>query len=234
MTNVGALVDLDTHAQATNTTRKFETSPDFKTQVQQFVEYEKKKSFIAQHLGSAEDEWTIFTVLFGLWDLLEYATLDKDAAMLAIENSIRELFHHLETLAIQVPASKVLIPLVVDMTFLPLFQSIKYKTDDKFAENQHLMVFLWTYWNSVLLQQATQWNSSDIYILDANYILMNQIRSKQLYSDGVVSVLDVEGPVPMFDNVVQPCLRVNEDDNMTNLHAAIIEKCDNPSAHLFW
>lgn len=165
---------------------------------------------------------------------MEYANLRKDFAMVAIENSIDVLLQQLDLLVEAVPTVRVVIPLMLDMTFLPRFQAAKGEAHGNFAETQHLMVFLSTYWNAVLLRQAAQWNNGDIYMPDLNSLLMAQVRSKQLYSDKISDVWNVGRQSPMFDNVVQPCLTRRPDENMSNLHADSMEKCADPAAHLFW
>ena len=85
-------------------------APDFKTQVQQFLNYENNSRHIPVQLRSTSEQ-TMFTVFFGLWELLEYSKLDKDNAVMAIDNSIKELFRGLDELMEKAgPTLRVVIP----------------------------------------------------------------------------------------------------------------------------
>lgn len=194
--------------------------------MQQYFTYEKEKHLTIYPYNRI----TVFTVFFGLWDLLEFATFERDYAMQAIDDTIAELFYHLERLALQQPFFKVIIPRMVDVTFLPRFQASKSKTRAHFAETQHLLVFLWAYWNTVLLEAAAQWDVGQVFILDLHTILMEQVRLNQLQVEGLSNTLGVDRQLPMFENVVQPCLSMS---NRSNLHAAV-DKCVDPAVHLFW
>jgi hypothetical protein len=232
-TGIGALVDSSLHAQAINIEKTDDILPDFKTQVEQFLIQEKENDRLTQKSRQNTNQLTIFTVCFGLWDLWEYANLERSFAIQAIDNSIAELYHQLDLLATHTPALKVIVPQIVDMTFLPLFQT-RYKTEAHFAENQHFMVFLCTYWNAVLLREARNWNHGGLFVLDTHAILMDQIRRNQLLSEGISGALEINAPSPMFENVEQPCLNVRRSGNRSNLHADIVEKCVDPASHLFW
>jgi hypothetical protein len=228
---VGAVVDSEVYEQTGNGKSTVNTLADFRTQVQQYLTHEKEKYRVPHRLRNI-DQWTVFTVFFGLWDLLEYMDLDKDLAMQAIDNTIAELFRQLDLLAKDAPAPmKVVIPRMVDITFLPRFQSIKSIRDEHFAETQHQAVFLWTYWNEVLVRTALRWEEGEIFIPDINSILMDEVAETQLHSAGVSDASGFGGQEPLFENVEQPCLRFRADDDA---QAAVVEKCSNPAAHLFW
>ncbi|KAF1940663.1 hypothetical protein EJ02DRAFT_445334 [Clathrospora elynae] len=232
---VGALVDSTIWAQVTaekSNNGTLNSSSDFKTQVGNYLAYDKEREQIPQRLR--RDDWTLFTLFFGLWDLLEYLTLEKEFAMRAIDKSIEELFRGLDTLAAHVTTPvKVVIPKMVDVTYLPLFQAKKNAMAD-FAENQHRLVFLWKYWNTVLLQSATVWTNGTIYMPDPHRLIMEQVRAKQLHSRHISDALGVGLQEPLFDYIEQPCLRLKHITSATDLHAAVVEKCSAPAQHLFW
>lgn len=231
---IGSLIDSDIRAQAmpgvdSNTQTMF----DFKTQVQQFLEYEKEKHRVGvpERLRKV-DEWTVFTVSFGLWDLLEYSTLEKDYALKAIDNSIEGLFENLDLLARHIPAPmKVVAPKLVDVTFLPRFQSMKDINKEHFAEDQHQLVFLWTYWNMALSRTASQWKHGEIFMPNPNNLIVDQVRAKQLYSKNLSDASGAGKQAPLFDHVEEPCVKSISDDGARILQAAGVEKC---SKHLFW
>ncbi|KAF3048272.1 hypothetical protein E8E12_011583 [Didymella heteroderae] len=237
---IGSLIDSDIRAQAVpvtnNNNNETQAMFDFKTQVQQFLEYEKMKHRVGvpERLRKV-DEWTVFTVSFGLWDLLEYSALEKEYALKAIDNSIEGLFENLNLLAKHVAAPiKIVAPKLVDVTFLPRFQSRRNLDKEHFAENQHHLVFLWTYWNTVLSRTASQWKHGDIFMPNPNNLITDQVRAKQLYSKNLSDASGLGKQVPLFDFVEEPCVKSAADDSAEILQAAGVEKCFDASKHLFW
>lgn len=233
---IGSLVDSDIRAQAvpvTDNDNSTQTMFDFKTQVQQFLDYEEKKHRVGvpERLRKV-DEWTIFTVSFGLWDLFEYSTLEREYALKAIDNSIEGLFENLDLLAKHVTAPmKVVAPKLVDVTFLPRFQSMKDINKEHFAEDQHQLVFLWTYWNTALSRTASQWKHGEIFMPNPNNLILDQVRAKQLYSKNLSDASGAGKQAPLFDYVEEPCVQSISDDSARILQAAGVKKC---SKHLFW
>lgn len=209
---------------------------DFKTQIQQFLGYEKEKHRVGVPGRLRKvDEWTIFTVSFGLWDLFEYSTLEKEYALKAIDNSIERLFENLDLLAKHVIAPmKIVIPKLVDVTFLPRFQSRKYINKEHFAEDQHHLVFLWTYWNNALSRKASQWKHGEIFLPNPNNLIVDQVRAKQLYSKKLSDASGMGEQAPLFENVEEPCLKSKTGDSLSELRAARVEKCFDATKHLFW
>lgn len=235
MKTVGSVVDSNVYANATKEGRH-ETLLlfDFKTQVQQYIEFDKKKAHIPGRLRKV-DEWTIFTVFFGIWDLLEYSKLEKEAATHAIDRSVDELLHNFDILAEYAGTSiKVILPRLVDVTFLPRYSSKKNESSRIFAQNQHQTVFLWTYWNMVLSHAVENWGKGEVFIPDLHGIVMNQVRAKQLYSKQISDAAGFGKQKPLFDEVEQPCLMLNTNVSSSDLQAAGIVKCSEPTRHLFW
>ncbi|KAF1852141.1 uncharacterized protein K460DRAFT_269588 [Cucurbitaria berberidis CBS 394.84] len=234
--SAGSMVDADVSAQATsrNSNDGIVTSFDFKTQVRQFLTYDKGSRYIPKRFRRV-DQRTVFTVFFGLWDLLEYPDLHVEFAMRAIENSLTALFQNLDVLAdhATVPI-KVVIPSMLDVTFLPRFQSRKNATQEHFAEKQHHLVFLWAYWNNVLFQRATQWTKGKVFMPDLNTLIMDQVRAKQLHSRHISDASGSSEQASLFEFVEQPCLSSKRGSSVTDLQAAAIEKCLDPALHLFW
>jgi hypothetical protein len=207
---------------------------DFKTQVEQFIAYDKGRQLIPQRLRDV-DEWTYFTVFFGLWDLLEYSTLETQLAMSAIGRSIEELFENLDVLAEHVALPpKVVIPRMIDVTFLPWFESKRSgASQEQFAETQHQLVFLWTYWNTILLRTASQWKNGSVYMLEPNDLIMQEVRAKQLHSRQISDATGVGKQAPLFEDVEQPCL-ASQPSSASDLQASHVQKCSAPDHHLFW
>lgn len=124
--------------------------------------------------------------------------------------------------------------LVVDITILPRFQSTKNATQEQFAETQHLLVFLWSYWNTVLLHTAAQWAKGEVIVPDPNSLIVEQIRVGQLHSTQISDASGTGKQAPLFEYAEQPCLSTKQDDDAPNLQTAGVEKCIDPSQHLFW
>jgi hypothetical protein len=230
------LVDADVHTEATGakSNETTVTSFDFKTQMEQYITYNKGRRVIPQRLRKG-DEWTFFTVFFGLWDLLEYSTLDKPAAMSAVDKSIEALFRSLDMLAEHtVNPPKVIIPKMIDATFLPQFQSQKKSMQDAdFGVTQHRMVFLWAYWDFVLVRTASQWKNGAIYMPGPNDLIMEQVRAKQLYAKQISDAAGVGKQAPLFEQIEQPCL-VPQQGGGDDLQTPDVQKCSVPAQHLFW
>jgi hypothetical protein len=237
MNVVGSVIDADVFANATKEGRNTTLVLfDFQTQVQQFIAFEKEtgRRRIPERLRKV-DEWTVFTVFFGIWDLLEYSVLEKEVAIHAIDRSVEELIQNLDILVDHVDGPvKVIMPRLMDVTFLPRYSNRKNDSATKFAQNQHQAVFLWTYWNMVLSRAANEWGNGDLFMPDLHGMIVNQVRSKQLYS---TQISDAEGwgkQMPLFDEVEQPCLAMKTDGGADDLHAPIMERCSDPTRHLFW
>jgi len=129
---------------------------------------------------------------------------------------------------------KVIVSRVADSTFLPRFQTNKNGTEGHFAEKQNHVVFAHTYWDTVLVRTATQWKKGEIFILDVNAILMDQIMERQMRSDGIADAFGNGKQRPLFQHVEQPCLQTRLDSHNIRLQPAVVDKCTDPAAHLFW
>lgn len=230
---VGSMVDSDILLDATKEERDETLAVfDFKTQMQQFIEFEKKKWRLPGRHATG-DEQTVFTVLFGTWDLLQYSALDKGAAISAIDRSVKELFHNLDLLADHVGTPKVTVPSLMDVTFFPRYSSKKNESATGFAQKQHQAVFLWTYWNSALSQAAAEWDRGDLFVPNVHDIVMAEVRAKQMYSNQIADAKGNGRQEPLFQEVEQPCLVQETDANTGSLQTAA-RKCTDPGAHLFW
>jgi hypothetical protein len=230
---IGSVVDSDVYAKATAGKRN-ETLAlfDFGAQVQQFLDFEKQKRLMPSRVLK-HDEWTIFTVFFGIWDLLEYSALDRADAVHAIDRSVEQMFHNLDFLAENIEGPpRIVLPQLVDLTYLPRFQMKKNESADTFAMEHHQKVFLWTYWNSAVSHAAATWSHGDIYVPDLNGIVMNLVRAKQLYAANVTDASGYGKQMPLFDEIERPCLSSKTENG--DLQTADVEKCFDPTRHLFW
>ncbi|KAG9383296.1 hypothetical protein A1F94_005207 [Pyrenophora tritici-repentis] len=232
----GALVDADVHAEAKGAkSNNSAVIPfDLKAQVEQFITYNKGRRIIPQRFRKM-DQWTYFTVFFGLWDLLEYSGVERRKGMVAIEKSIDALFRELDVLAQHTTfPPKVIIPKMIDVTFLPVFQSKKKAMRGAaFAETQHQLVLLYSYWNSVLVQAASRWKNGTVYMPEPNDLIMQEVRAQQLYMRQISDAAGVGKQAPLFEYVEQPCL-ASQRSNAIALQVADVHKCSAPAEHLFW
>jgi hypothetical protein len=228
------MVDLDIHSMAVaGKIRNRTATADFKTQVQQFLAYEKESYSVSQRFHTG-DHWTIFTVFFGLWEILSFSTLEKDFAILAIDNSVAELFRQLDLLAAHaLTPIKIIVPRMVDITFLSRFKEIENDEGGQYARAQHQRVFLMTYWNAILHRGAMQWQKGDIFMPDSNAVFMEQVREKQLHFAQPSDASGSGRSMPLSEYVEQPCLTMLSDDRTPNPQADV-GKCSDPTLHLFW
>jgi len=232
---IGAMVDSGIFNNATCDNGKHtQVASDFQAQVKQFIEFEKRTWRIPGRHATGDGR-SIFTVFFGIWDLLQYSLLDIEGAKHAIDNSVEELLHNLDLLVDHVGAPiEVVVPMLVDVTFLPRFSSKKDRSAPMFAQDQHQAVYLWTYWNMRLSQRASEWVKGDLFIPDFHGIVMDQVRAKQLYAGSITDATGSGKQVPLFEEVEQPCLASKTDANAHKLQAADTETCHDPSRFLFW
>ena len=203
---------------------------DFKTQVEQYINSTSRNPFSVR---KTPNDRTVFTVFFGIQDVWEYAALEKDRAMQAIERSISELFHNLDRLAEHAGNDiTVVVPRIVDLTFLPRFQALRDQSPETFAQKQHQYAFLANYWNTVLSQAAVEWRGGSIFQPQVDQIVVSQVRAKQLYSGKVEDAFGLGRQMPVFDEVEKPCL--TQVDSNDGDGADAMEKCFKPDRHLFW
>lgn len=68
-----------------------------------------------------------------------------------------------------------------------------------------------------------------------NAQIVEQIRVGQLHSRQISDASGIGEQAPLFDYVEQPCLvSKKKGGSATNLQSAAVEKCIDPSQHLFW
>jgi hypothetical protein len=228
----GAPVDVNTHSNAAMTDSLEQITFDFKAQVQQFLGYDAAM-YIPQSLHIPHGR-TIFTVYFGLWDLLEYSTLELKPAMEMIDRSIKEIFNQLDLLATHVPESmQVVLPRMVDVTYLPRYQSMANQTRQHFAELQQKGVFLSGYWNVILFRSASQWQKGAIFMPDPNEVALEILRVEQLASHRDTDAPGAIKHIPLSAQVDQLCLITLPDGSTSHMRAANVEGCSKTIGRLF-
>ncbi len=232
---VGSVVDFKAFSQAAiNIDRETPTAAtDLKAQVDQYLAYNKKDNRYFS-TRRRDNERTIFTVYYGLWDLLVYSMMTKDQATGAIDESIAGLFQELDLLAENAAAPiKVILPRMIDVTFLPCFQTRRVNADRPYAMDQHHMVFLLAYWNNLLVHTAIDWTNGQIFMPDSNTVIMEQVRAKQMHTTHS-SNTSASKQAPLFEFIKQPCIESNLASDILGLDGAAKKKCLDPTQHLFW
>jgi hypothetical protein len=108
----------------------------------------------------------------------------------------------------------------------------------KFSEEQHKLIFLIRYWNTVLVQYAANWKLGHLYLPDWNTWLLDQIRNVQMTKLGIFDSLGLGKEIPAFEDVSNPCLRslvpLDTSDGSTVAMTMPAAQCERRRQHLFW
>lgn len=206
---------------------------DFKAQVQHFFDLNPSmQDPQSLHLPNGQ---TIFTVYFGLWDLLEYTTLDLKSAMDKINISVTEIFHQLDLLTTHsLSPIQVVLPRMLDVTYLPGYQSLANQTGERFAEMQQKGIYLFTYWNAVLSRSASRWERGAIFMPDPSDAVLDLLRVEQLSSHRDTDAPEPVKHMPPSEHVGPTCLIASSGGSSTgHLKAANVEACSSIVSQLF-
>lgn len=231
---IGSMVNADIFANATNKAKdELSVLFDFKAQVQQFINHEKNRKQLPAGLRQS-DQWTVITILFGIWDLLAFSSLETMQAVETIDRSVAELMRNLDILVDHVEGPlKVVVPSVLDVTFLPRFFKRKNESSAMYAMDHHQAVFMWNHWNTALSKALVNWDRGDLSMPDLHGIVMDQVRNHQLYYNQISDADGFGTQAPLFHDVEQPCQMLNTS-HTSDLQAAAVETCADPTRHLFW
>jgi hypothetical protein len=198
------------------------------------VTYEKQKEELANYDDLEE---AIFTVSFGFYDIWQYGTLEMKEAQDAITCTIYELFNQLDIIAERtMKPPRILIPQMWDITFHPRFLSLSQNQNNganHYGEQQHKMVYLVKYWNTVLAQMAGRWPRGDLFLLDWNDWIVTQIRTTQMHDLGIDSKTGAGSEKPVFRDVLNACLSVPPTNGQAS-GSVETSRCTEPSQNLFW
>ncbi len=150
---VGSVVDFKAFSQAAiNIDRETPTAAtDLKAQVDQYLAYNKKDNRYFS-TRRRDDERTIFTVYYGLWDLLVYSMMTKDQATGAIDESIAGLFQELDLLAESAAAPiKVILPRMIETS--RFYHAFKQGESMQIGRTPWISITWYSYW----LTGTTSW-----------------------------------------------------------------------------
>ena len=205
---------------------------DLKTQVQQWLKFEKQQ-YASSRVSQLERSGTVFTMWFSLWDLWYYSERDLDDAESAVTRTMDSLFEQLDVIADNWPSDiKVILPEAIDATFLPGWHTIRTGPNgsDPNADTQRSAVMLVEQWNQALDMQAGRWERGSVYIYNTNEWLLDQVREQQLYEAQLSDANGMGATKPPWANVRSGCVQINKTEG--DLTAAV--QCSNPKEYLFW
>lgn len=237
----GAVVDNDVYVKTTqNDSISLGLLPDLKAQIQHWLRWEERKAVKATDDESEEE--TLFAISFGFFDIFQYGTLELEDAQNAITQSMLVLFQQLDIIAEHSSsAPQVLISGLWDVTFAPHFQSLSKDSENNnyphFGEAQHKMIYLVKYWNSALIETSMNWGKGDVFYLNWQNWVMDQIRITQLHELKIVDSSGNGKETVVFDDVTRPCLLGSSANNSiasSRASAGKPDRCLKPERNLFW
>ncbi|KAF2760516.1 hypothetical protein EJ05DRAFT_498480 [Pseudovirgaria hyperparasitica] len=216
---------------------------DLEEQVLQWIEHEKQRSSVPSGRYKKKED-TLFTIMFGLWDLLDYVHLSEEAGKRAIDSAVLEIFQQMDKIVdhANFPV-RIVLPFTIDISLLPGFPSqVANSTSGlSLAQLQHHAMYLSTYWNTALMRAAMQWTGGDVFMPDLNHFVVSNVQSKQLWQLNLSDAFGNGRQSPVFNNVELPCLLRPDTlpflENFQSAGAASHgsqQQCDEPTNHLFW
>lgn len=210
---------------------------DLKTQVAQWIRFERERSSIGRGHDFKRDG-AIFVVWFSLWDLWYFSKKTKDEASEAVDRTMDTLFEQLDVIAEHSSSRvRVIMPDAIDPTFLPGWRATRTGLfgSDRRADDQRNAVRLVKKWNKALDDRAATWKKGVLYISGAHKWLLDQLREQQLIARKLSdrNGLGTHGS-PWID--VQSGCIVTTNDRSPDLGEAprVVDRCPEPNKYLFW
>ena len=200
---------------------------DFRDQVKEWAEFEQKRR--SKTSQDQENEWTLFSVFFGTWDLWQIIDMAEEDAEYTVQEAVLYLFDQLDVISAHshTPPT-ILLSTMFDLTFTPRFQyeRIEHPEKPSIIDLQRKTISLVQLWNEFLRLEAADWPYGNLIVLDMDKWLVNELRQVQLYdlhyqeSDSLSSSL--------FEDASSPCytpdkIKLNEEGI-----------CENPAEYFFW
>ena len=236
----GAVVDSNILNNTINKGKSAEEPlADLKTQVQQWIRFEKKQ-YMSSRIRETEKKGTIFTIWFSLWDLWYYSNKTQAEASKAIEETVDTLFEQLDIVAKHWDESiKVVMPEAIDPTFLPGWLATRTgpNGNDKNADDQRNAVLLVQQWNAALDNKASGWDKDkgELYIYNTNEWLLDQVREQQLVVGDMADHNGLGQSGSPWDNVQVGCVGSNEKGHAGSPQTKQgVLRCEDPNKYLFW
>jgi hypothetical protein len=237
----GAVIDNDIYVETTqNDSASLGLLPDLKAQVQHWLRWEERKPVreSEEEEEGEEEEDTLFTISFGFWDIWQYATLELEEAQNAITKSMYVLFQQLDVIAEHSSSDpQILISGLWDVTFAPHFQSLSANnTAPHFGQAQHKMIYLVKYWNNALIEASMKWSKGDVFYMNWQSWVMDQIRITQMHQLKIYDSSGIGKEAVVFDDISTPCLRGSLANGHVSSRVDAVKpaRCLKPERNLFW
>lgn len=228
----GVIVNNDVYGNHTTPDgRDFVTMSDLHGQIRSW------KNEFSQLNTPGETHEYIITISLGFWDIWQTAQLSLEEAKLAIMSIIHALFEELVIIAdtIDQPITFVL-PNMWDVSLSPRLVAQLSSPDTRprrFSGDQHKLVQLVQHWNAAMIDYASNWPAGDIWIVDWNTWLLDQIRATQVRGLGVFDQEYLGLADAAFKDVLNPCSKTVFDGAGANGSRKTVH-CENPRQHLWW
>ena len=211
-----------------------ESLADLKTQVQQWLTFEKKQ-YANSRVSKIERSGTVFVVWFSLWDLWYYSQKTLAEAEAAVTKSMDALFEQLDVIVENWPSElKIIIPEAIDPTFLPGWHTMRTgpRGSDSRGENQRNAILLVEQWNRALDIRAVRWRGGSMYIYNTNEWLLDQVREQQLSTAQLKDANGLGANQSPWNNVRSGCVDYEAYDVLGKDRTA--GRCSDPAKYLFW
>jgi hypothetical protein len=144
---------------------------------------------------------TIFTVLFGVWEIWDFAGLEQNAVVPAVQECVSAIFTQLDRLvqakslswsSSAVPPTFIL-PKIPDPSFLPRWVQQRTSANgiDTYGRLQRQAVTLTNLWNHILEDQADKWinqGAAHLVMPDFNTWMLEQMRGPDMDETGLAAI----------------------------------------------
>lgn len=204
--------------------------PDFKTQLEEWLGAETATlAGLSEEQIKFRQEHTIFVISFGIWDIWDLVTNEKDYdnAVGSVERRINKLIEQMDQLSERWDSTElnVILTQAVDVTFLPGFKD----HGDGYKDAVKLLVE----WNQALRDAARKWERGRIYLFDTNSFVLDRIRDWQLYAAGIEEENGLGKNQEGWVNIVDPCVESGKGIEVM-MSSSTDKMCENPEKYLFW
>lgn len=228
----GALVDNGLHRNKNFSLTPEEGEPtDLKAQIKEWNgEKDLETKQVSDSQGPTSSNETMFVFDFGLFDIWQAAVIEPSNGEYIVKASIDIIFQaldYLDNIKQERTTVKAILPLVIDITFLPA-----YPKGIEVTKHTHAFLKLW---NDQLTEQAEAWEKGDLYLYDTNNFMIDSIRDRQMkavnHEARDAKPVSVEQQ-PAFVDVSTTCLGPAPGDTVADATGNVV--CQSPDDYLFW
>jgi hypothetical protein len=230
----GAVVD---NENLNITSRNFTALPDLGDQIWQWIPsyLEMQKWTTAEELQAINNR-TIFVIYFGVWDIWHASGMEMNDGLGVIERGIDLMFHRISVLTEYWGnyTLRIVIPLAVDPTFLPGWQTRLHPGEHESGVRvQRSAVSLVHRWNENLEASARKIEKVQIYLFDTNAFITDRIRDQQMYSSGVSDADGWGKRGPTWEIVDAACGGGHDRESSRTANGGK-SPCKYPEKYLYW